>query len=739
MRRMLDTLRQLFSLSFFLIGLTTYAQPGDINYQKLTKPPINRQLRHEFIDKEQENALRADGKADNQFTGTKNDDVNYLVTKSLTAKVDYLQYKIEKDSTSHNDKLKYLKGLENIVRGFTAGFRNRSFNAGDFPALIDAFEKAMDRDRFKQPIDDLVEKNNYDVGYLLLASGAFDGNVGYNASKNCLVLKYSLLHPENIFKTLRENPDVPFRDSLIKVAGKRDPKQLYNYAAAGNRLGAAIRAIDDPFIRTVSRMASSNSGQLYFAFLDNVYRGKLSLAEIDEVKNDDRKYYSLLVKTRIDYVARKAQGDTVIQAGALMDMITSKAKRVFVNEINALHESPDAVRFKILEPLSAQELYYLIVSTEDELYTSSYTHGVYPMMMKKMGNHGDSLLMSVGFDRFKKFIKMAAGYNTLGNFLNTFPKTNETAQLLMRAFVNGLEKSEGLEDGVDVADSYASIAESMKPVATEMLQNVKINYDRNLSENNKRGTVIYNLLYKLFLSADSTNKIDLSKEFGIPPVYNVDYKSLVNDSNKVIVQVFFYGDKDGKMNYADFVSKINKSGAWKIYQTPQWITAVNTKGKPVYIYANKPLPEEDGKDDEAQKALNKYLNKKGLEPSIIIHRGHSYYAPTTISYIQPTAKIVYLGSCGGYHLIHDVLKDAPDAHIISSKQIGKLAINQPFLDLLFDNLRAGNNIDWIPFWKKFSTMIKDKDGLDDYIPPYKNLGAIFIKAYKTAMGENDDE
>ena len=38
-------------------------------------------------------------------------------------------------------------------------------------------------------------------------------------------------------------------------------------------------------------------------------------------------------------------------------------------------------------------------------------------MMQKIGNKGDSLLMSVSFDRFKKFIKMAAGYNTLSDFL----------------------------------------------------------------------------------------------------------------------------------------------------------------------------------------------------------------------------------------------------------------------------------------------------------------------------------
>src|SRR5678815_718053 len=93
-----------------------------------------------------------------------------------------------------------------------------------------------------------------------------------------------------------------------------------------------------------------------------------------------------------------------------------------------------------------------------------------------------SLLVSVAFDRFKKFIKMCAGYNTLSEFLASVPD-KDRAQLLMTAFVNNLEKSKGLEDGVDVADSYASINETLKPVAEEMLNNVKLNLDRNIKEN----------------------------------------------------------------------------------------------------------------------------------------------------------------------------------------------------------------------------------------------------------------
>jgi hypothetical protein len=464
----------------------------------------------------------------------------------------------------------------------------------------------------------------------------------------------------------------------------------------------------------------------------------MKLSEIYAVKSDDAKYYKLLVKTRMDYVQRTLEGEKILEMESLSRMMEKKGNEVYTKEINALHESPDAVRFKILNTLTPQELYYLVIAGETELYTSSYVNGIYPIMMQKIGNKGDSLLMSVGFDRFKKFIKLAAGYNTLGDFLNTFPDKKQ-AQVLMTAFVNNLEKSEGLEDGVDVADSYASIQETIKPVATEMLNNVKLNYDRNVAAGNKRGMVIYNLLNKLFRSS-SDSSVNLSQEFGIPPVYSVSYESLVTDSaHEVVTQVFFYGDEDGRMNYSRFTPQFSNGNWKKIQDNKYWIAYASTRGKPIVIYANKPLDEQSGELDKAQESLNNYLASKGIEPTIVVHRGHSYYAPYTIQQIQPAAKIVFLGSCGGYHLIHDVLSHAPDAHIIASKQIGKQVINQPFMDLLNEKLRVGSNVDWMPFWTEFRAKAGKVDGFDDYIPPYKNLGAIFIKAYKIAMGDEGDE
>ncbi len=715
------------------LTIAAFSQGETANEVDTFKPPLKRALFHDAIDREQKVALRADGVSDNLLALSNNDEINFIVTHALVKKVDHLQYSIEKDSLiGEQQKVGYLRSFERLLKNINSNLQAKRMNVSNVPRMVEGFERALLADRSGESIEPIIMGYSYEVGNAIVRSEGFEKNPGIALVREGLIRKYCALYPSRIFATLRENPNVSFRDSLIKVAAYKNPRQLYDYAAANNRLGFAIAQIDDPLVKTITRISrSGGSGQLYFPFLDNLISGKMKFEDVE--LRDSIKYFGQLVQTRLDYVERAMNKDTAIAFEQLDRMLSKKVEQVFVNTINGLHNSDDAVRFRILQQLTASELYYVAVLSDGVIYTSSYTRGVYPLMMSKIGNRGDSLLQLVKFDRFKKFIKVAAAFNTLNDFLNSFHK-KEDAKMLMTAFVNGLERSGSLEDGVDVADSYTSISEGNKELADYILNLTKWNYDRVRGMNDKRGMVMYNLLYNLFKSADSTNNIDLSKELGIPPVYEVKNKDLVNDTGQIVMQMFFFGDKDGKNDFNAFMRQFDNN--WKITQTEQWVTIQSVKGKPVTLYANKPLPEETNKDAEAQQALNEYIAKQGQSPTVVFHRGHSYYAPYTIEQILPSARIVFMGSCGGFNLIHNILEHAPDAHIIASKQIGKTAINQPFINLILEKARTGQDIQWISFWKEFNRNVK-VEGLEDYIPPHKNLGSIFIKAYKVAMGPEE--
>ena len=735
---MIPIRQTIFFLSLFLFSAFTSLAQRD----PTLKPDRSRELFHDYVDIEQKKVLQSDGKDDKIFSPSSSEEINIQITTTLITKVNELQKKIERDSTTGGQiKVLYIRGIERLLRDLNANWRKGRFVVTNLPVILDEYENCMNLDRKKESIENRIEQMEYDVARPLLVCTAFDKNPGFNASKNILVRKYCELHPEQTFATLLTTlpqiPDLPFADSMIIQAGHRYPKQLYDYAAANNILSNRIKKVKDPFVQAITKMTTSGgSGQLYFPFLDNIVSGKMTLSEIDAVRKDSIKYYKLLVKTHLEYRERLLNKDTAFEYESLNDMMEKKAQQVFVNVINGLHEADDGTRFRIIQPLNAQELYYLAVLSDGIIYTSSFTKGVFPLMLSRVGNHGDSVLKLVMFDRYRKFIKMAAGYNKLSIFLSSFPDA-ENASDLMRAFVGNLERSASLEDGVDVADSYASIVETMKPLADEMLTNVFLNHQRNISQNNKKGIEMYRILEKLFLSADSTKNIDLTKELGVPPVYNIPYTSLTNDSGRVNMQVFFYGEKSDMGIFSEFVNMF-KNANWRMTSNDKWVSFHSLKGRPVSIYANRALPQENGEDEKAQKELCSYLERNKIYPTVTVHRGHSYTAPYTIAQMATSSKIVFLGSCGGYHLIHAVLAKASDAHIIASKQIGKTIINRPFFKLLTEKARNGSNIDWIPFWKEFRKEANVPE-FDDYIPPYKNLGAIFIKAYKIAMGETEPD
>lgn len=704
------------------------------------KIATDRLLWHDNVDKQQKKLVNEEG----AVKLSSDEAVNLHITGALIKRVDELQNNLEKDSTiTGNTKKKYLRSLESMLKGFNENWNKKDFSAAMAPSLVTAFEECMQKDLKNESIKPVIDKNDYGVGKILVECFLLPSeNEGVPAARIELIRKYCGLHPDEILPVLRNRPNLYFADSLITIAAYRDIPKLYDYAQARNTLSNRFRSHPDSLVRLVAAMASSKSGRLYFPFLENLMRGKITMEEIDKVKSNDLSYFRLMVQTRIEYAGRilPPLRDTAREMKSLTSMMARKAKEYFINEINALHSvDNEAIRFKRLEGLTPQELYYLAVLTEDQIYTSSFVKGVYPRIFQRMANpRSDSLLMSVNGDFFRKFIKMCAGYNTLNDFLSRMDKGNDS--VLMKAFVIGLEKIRGTEEAVDVADSYSSIMDKNPKLADFIQQEASWNFNKNTKAVNKKGTIIYNILQVLFQSADTTQKVDLSALLGIPPVYTVDNESLKDDSGRIVMQVFFYGDedKDGQKSFVSFMSMFRNKPDWKISENAEWVSISAVKGHPILIYANKPLLGENDPEETAINNLSNYLFDRKLKPTIYVHRGHSYHVKSTMKRIMPSARIVILGSCGGYNNINEVLTISNDAHIISSKQTGTMYVNDPILQSINGSLLAGKNIDWITLWKDLSTKfsgVDAKEKFDDYIPPYRNLGAIFIKAYRKAMGD----
>lgn len=707
--------------------------------------PIQRQRNHEVIREEQIRCDKADGKLDGMIKVSGNEEINLQVTDAIIRKVNSLTDFIETTEkvVSNNEKIRQLNYVHDVLINFRTEWISKKLNPVMAPLLIDNFEKLLKANIDTASIAPYINEVPYEIGRI--NTEIFKNNKGYKDSKKILFIKYCALNPDKILSSIRPYVNEPFADSMVVLACLNNPKQLYDYASAVNSPeGRLIHKNTDPTVREIVKLSQTTNALFYYPFLDDILKGKQSIDSIRKIVGDGENnvdtvaYFKLLVKTEISYQQRLIANDTPVAmfgTNGLREMLQKKAIKHFITPINELHEQNNlAIRMKALDPLSAQEIYYVMVLGENDIYTSSYKHS-FNRLLQKLGTapRGDELLLSVNLDFFRKFIKMAANFNQLDVFLKTMPP--DKSIVLMKAFVANLDKSNNLEDAVDVADSYSSIKD--KELLETILKNVTNNEQRSTKENNTKGKVIYNLLKTIFLSSDSSN-IDLTSEIGIPSIYSIENKYLTDKNGRIIQQVFFYGDDDGKTNYTGFINSFPAKD-WKITTTKEWAEIKSLKGKKVWIYANLPLNSDKNLDDTAQAHLTRYMKKNDLSPSIVIHRGHSYWLPGTINRMAGSAKIILLGSCGGYKNLSQILTICPDAHIISTKEIGKGDINRPIINYLNQSLVSGNTLVWKDMWAALTKVFyadinKDfRESWDDYVPPYKNLGAIFIKAYNIKM------
>lgn len=716
-----------------------YAMPDTV------KVPVYRQFFHDKINEEQIQFDKIDGAIDHLLRMGNNEEVNLKLTDALFRKVDALQDWVELDSglNSSNYKIRSLGYIENFLKGFRIAYNKKEIQFNTFPLLMDHVESIVQSPATEKSIVPFIKDLPYTQAKLITA--VFTDNIGYREALNLVYLKFCQLHPDEIVKTIRPFVNESFADSLIGVACYTNPAQLYTFAQSTTTPeGKLIHSSSNPRVKVLAQLSQTPNALFYFPFLDDILSSKKTIENIQalvgdgELGYDSVGYFKLLVQTEIDYYNRLIgpSKDTAIAmfgTNGLREALKNRAIKHFITPINTLHdESNLAIRMKAIEPLSASELYYMMVLGENDIYTSSYKHS-FNRLLQLMGPNPrfDSLLLNVRFDYFKKFIKMAANFNRLDVVLKSM--SAQSAELLMRAFVANLDQSNNLEDATDVADSYSSIDD--KKIQQTILNYVIQNETLCIDDNNEKGVLVYGLLKNIFLAADSSQHIDLATVAGIPSVYEIDNKSLQDDSGRIVQQVFFYGDEDGKAFFPSFVNSFSAK-EWKVVTRAEWVEIKSLKGN-VSIYANLPLDYDANLDDSAQTHLNQFLEKNNMSPSVVVHRGHSYWLPGTIRRMSHTAKIVVLGSCGGYKNLHTILEVAPEANIISTKEIGAGDINRPILNNLHQSLLNGKKIVWKDMWRSLDAIFeKDKnkairESWESYIPPYKNLGAIFIKAYNS--------
>lgn len=571
--------------------------------------------------------------------------------------------------------------------------------------------RAIKGNRAENYINENASPELYDLSEMLRSYPQLEQKLLFATAEN---------YPEILLPRLKEITPAQLADKIVAKASRKEPKLILNFATSTAKERDIVRRNKDSYVQHLVEIADKAKTPLKaILFLNEFDNGNYSLAKINSITEDKRQYYKALVSL----INKDEYKDKI----KMFDKELDHESKYYVQLMNELHNAGDATRFRCINSFNTAELYYIMVYGDDEFYTSSYL-GVFKRLMRSMKpKDGYDFLDEMNFTKFRTFIRLNGNYNTLSSFLKSMKADKQ--QKLMKSFVDRLENTgqKSLEGAIDVANTFSSIKDDkLKELVIEEVQR---NRSRCNLADNKYGYRIYHILNTMFTGTAE----EISTELNIPPISSVTHKSLENDSGIIVHQIFFPGDGDGKGVFNSFIGK-HSNGNWKITKKEKWVEIESRKGSKIIKYANKPFDEPQ--DEFAQNELQEYLDANNIKPSIVIQRGHSYHVQNTLDHLNADHKIVVLGACGGFNHLETIMKKSPDAQIISSKQIGSGSVNWPILTYLDKELAKGNDVDWVKMWGILGKRLKGNALFDDYVPPHKNLGSLFLKAYYRAELED---
>jgi hypothetical protein len=522
--------------------------------------------------------------------------------------------------------------------------------------------------------------------------------------------------PSELLKHYAEFDHKPFSLTILNEVAKVAPMKIKTYLHSWNPVHKQIKASQNKITETVYDIfEEKGTATRSYVLLHDIVNSKLSVEEAHSIAKYDNTLFEYLIVMR---------AEEELHAEHSVDEALKYQCLKHVRVINDLHEESDAKRFASLSKFSASEIYTLMVYSEDEIYTSTFL-GMYTRMMAKMDAESTyQFLYQNNFNQFRTFIKMCAGYNELNNFLSKMGEYEK--QKLFAKLVEGIEKAnDNLSSAVTIADTYGSIQSSGTKATFEQ---AILKYYEEIRYTDVEAEKLYSIILSVFdIGGTSSNAAlhDQMVNLKILPISRI-YKE-----GKNVQQHFFFDDPDGRTSYGHFISTFS-NGKWDILDKGTYVLLKSRSGMAIEIYANKPTSEYAGQD-----AIKAHFQETGRWPDVVVHRGHSYFASAAIESLTPNAEIVFLGSCGGYNNISQVLKYSPDAQIISSKQIGTMLVNDRLCLELNEVIRKGQDIVWDNLWATLDNKFADGSTADsrfqDYIPPHKNLGALLIKTYRSVL------
>lgn len=536
-----------------------------------------------------------------------------------------------------------------------------------------------------------------------------------------ILLYAATKEPDELFKKIEVFRNKRFSKTVLEQCANYAPvsvrRYLYNPMHPVNYI---LSYSADPVVKkivAINQEIGSNSKALLL--LDDIIAGKIQVKDAIEISRDPNRLFRAIVKivSRPNYIGKYS-----------IDHEMRDFSLRFIREINDKIASGGTQPFYQVEGLGSSELYFLMLYGREEVFTSTF-NGLFKRLIQKLPDgNGNNFLRGVNNNRFRDFISLCSNFGTLEEFLLTFNATQK--EQILVSYVSNLENDQdNLSSVVLVAEAITNISDY--PLLSILNNTIKREYERVAAANDNIGISLYGVLSSIIsgnAQAEPKWYYSVSQQFKVSPVSTLLSSILFNDK-VCIEQMYFYNDDDGRGSFINFMNTYRNQAGWLVEDRNSFVRVYSQTGMQVEIFANKPEFEENGIS-----AIETYFKGKNLTPSVVVHRGHSFHTEATLERIPASAKLIFVGSCGGFYKISAALENAPEAHIISTKQVGTKTVNDAMLLSINENIRNGKDIIWNEFWDKMRDKLGNNQYFSDYISPNKNLESIFIRAYYKTLG-----
>ncbi len=501
--------------------------------------------------------------------------------------------------------------------------------------------------------------------------------------------------------------DLPFGQEAFDTAAALAPDEAAGLASANSNTGAqvlrALGASTRPEIRTIAAIATDPAltaieREKVPVFFRQIAHGQMSIAEAAR-RTTGEQFFQSVARLRLDAANPGA---------ALYDSILERTAQILLRTFTS--QAPN------LSKLSAAELYLLLAygrtEEDDELFDNVFDKLLLPKMrLQKLG--------AAGTLRLRSFLAAAATHGKLNAFTAAIGDPDVIARTI---------------PGIDSIEDAMETAEMIDAISSPQLWISLRSAIESARSHAPRDGALYGFLALRLARRMNTHDWSFANQYAryYKETARLDTSAVFNAANLCVQRYFFYDDEDGANSFQSFLGEYLNDPAWKVEHFPAYVhlTGASDGGRRIEIYANH--PKEDG-----QATISKVLAERGVEPSVFVHRGHSFHVEKSLRYLTSSSKLIYLGSCRGLGVTTAVIGRATEAQLIVTRGVGTQGVNDPVLKAInTELLTRTTSIEWSAFWRTLEIRFAGNAIFHDYIPPNRNSSAAMMGAYFSYLTNN---